>query len=81
IEALTKQLSGRVRWRDNMYALQEKGFPILELGPHRPLRGFFKSIGVSTQSIRDLRSAEKIFHELGVIKKSQEIRKEQNVTI
>jgi [acyl-carrier-protein] S-malonyltransferase/trans-AT polyketide synthase/acyltransferase/oxidoreductase domain-containing protein len=56
---LVSQVSGTVRWRDNMRALTERATRVLEIGPGRPLRGFFKVIGVSIASITDVRSAER----------------------
>jgi malonyl CoA-acyl carrier protein transacylase len=57
--ALAKQISGSVQWRKNMALM--KHCSILELGPNRPLRGFFKSIGIDIQSVINLRSAIKAF--------------------
>jgi len=59
IEALAKQISGTVKWRDNMNLLKDKN--ILELGPNRPLRGFFKTIDVDITSVINLKSANKAF--------------------
>jgi len=61
IDSLSKQLSGSVKWRDNMAALLSKTNLILELGPNRPLRGFFKTLDVDITSIINLRSASKVF--------------------
>lgn len=58
---LVSQLSNSVRWRDNMQALAGRAQRIYEIGPGRPLRDFFKSIGVSCESITGLSAAEKIF--------------------
>lgn len=60
INALAKQLSGSVKWRDNMQAMVEKSHNILELGPNRPLRGFFKTHGIDIESIINMRSASKV---------------------
>jgi malonyl CoA-acyl carrier protein transacylase len=49
-----------VRWRDNMVALTAQPTRIVEVGPGRPLRGFFKAIGVAADSITDVRSAERV---------------------
>jgi malonyl CoA-acyl carrier protein transacylase len=59
IESLSRQISGTVKWRDNMNLLKDQ--QILELGPNRPLRGFFKSIGVDITSVINLKSAHKAF--------------------
>lgn len=61
IDMLAKQLSGSVRWRNNMAAILSKTQSILELGPNRPLRGFFKTLNVDIQSVINVRSAEKVF--------------------
>jgi malonyl CoA-acyl carrier protein transacylase len=56
---LVRQVSGTVRWRANMAALLASPTRLLEIGPGRPLRGFFKAIGVAVASITDVRSAER----------------------
>lgn len=58
---LVNQISNTVNWRKNMQALAEKAEGIYELGPGRPLRDFFKTIGVTCQSITGLNAAEKVF--------------------
>jgi [acyl-carrier-protein] S-malonyltransferase len=60
-DALTRQISGRVRWRDNMAALLAEAQAIFEVGPGRPLGGFFKATGHAATSITDLRTAERAF--------------------
>jgi malonyl CoA-acyl carrier protein transacylase len=59
IDALAKQLSGSVKWRNNMELL--KGGAILELGPNRPLKGFFNTLGITITSVINLRTAKKTF--------------------
>ncbi|MFP4160205.1 MAG: ACP S-malonyltransferase [Desulfobacterales bacterium] len=61
IEALVAQLSGSVKWRDNMYALAEKSQRIYEIGPNRPLKNFFKSVDVNCRAITTLAAARKEF--------------------
>jgi [acyl-carrier-protein] S-malonyltransferase len=63
IEALTRQISGTVRWRDNMEALRgsPEHAPVLEVGPDRPLRGFFKAVGLTVTSVVDSRTAKRAF--------------------
>ncbi len=58
---LVSQLSNSVRWRDNMQALAARAERLYEIGPGRPLRDFFKSAGVTCESITGLSAAEKIF--------------------
>jgi [acyl-carrier-protein] S-malonyltransferase/trans-AT polyketide synthase/acyltransferase/oxidoreductase domain-containing protein len=57
---LVRQISGTVRWRSNMAALADGSIRIVEVGPGRPLRGFFKAVGVTIESITDVRSATRI---------------------
>ena len=58
---LVHQLSSSVLWRDNMQALAGRAGAIYEIGPGRPLRDFFKTIGVTCESVINLAAAEKIF--------------------
>lgn len=60
-EKLVNQISNTVQWRKNMQSLAAKAAEIYEIGPARPLRDFFKTIGVTCQSITGLVAAEKIF--------------------
>jgi [acyl-carrier-protein] S-malonyltransferase len=55
-DALVKQISGTVRWVDNMRAIAERAQRILEIGPGKPLSGFFKDVGVTVSAITDLAS-------------------------
>ena len=64
-QRLVRQISGTVRWRNNMLALTDRPTRVLEIGPGRPLRGFFKAIGVSVESITDIRSAERVLDAQG----------------
>jgi len=57
---LVSQLSNSVRWRDNMQALSAHALAVYEIGPGRPLRDFFKSVGVTCESITGLAAADKI---------------------
>ena len=61
IDGLTRQISGSVRWMENMAALSERAEVIYEVGPNKPLARFFKEQGRDVQSIINVRSAEKIF--------------------
>jgi len=58
---LTYQLGSKVRWRDNMSLLAAEADEIYEIGPGRPLRDFFKTIGVNCLSVTTLSSAARIF--------------------
>lgn len=59
VDALVRQISGPVDWIGNMAALMAKASRIIEVGPHRPLRGFFKSAGRDIVSIINVKTAEK----------------------
>jgi [acyl-carrier-protein] S-malonyltransferase len=61
IDQLVAQLSNTVRWRDNMEVLGDRCSTILEVGPGRPLRGFFDSIGITASSVTSVRSARRLF--------------------
>lgn len=61
IEQLVAQISSSVKWRDNMQVLSEKAELIYEIGPNRPLRNFFKSIGITCRSITSFSSAKRVF--------------------
>jgi [acyl-carrier-protein] S-malonyltransferase len=60
VDRLVRQVSATVRWRSNMAALTSRPTRVIEVGPGRPLRGFFRSIGVAAEWIGDLRSAERV---------------------
>ncbi|MDY6825539.1 MAG: ACP S-malonyltransferase [Thermodesulfobacteriota bacterium] len=62
IDNLVFQISGTVQWRQNMDRLAEKADTICEIGPHRPLKQFFRSIDVECKSITTLASAERTFN-------------------
>ncbi|MDD5475931.1 MAG: ACP S-malonyltransferase [Syntrophales bacterium] len=65
IEWLVSQLSGTVRWKDNMKAIASRAGDILEIGPGRPLKDFFKTINVTCRSITTLSTAERTFSQDG----------------
>ena len=48
---LARQVANTVRWVDCMRELVDRDCEILELGPGRPLRGFFASLGVEIRSV------------------------------
>ncbi|MBN1364441.1 MAG: ACP S-malonyltransferase [Syntrophaceae bacterium] len=58
---LVNQISNAVNWRSNMQVLADKAQEIYEVGPGRPLRDFFKTIGVACHSVTGLTAADKIF--------------------
>jgi [acyl-carrier-protein] S-malonyltransferase/trans-AT polyketide synthase/acyltransferase/oxidoreductase domain-containing protein len=59
LDALERQISGPVNWMGNMRAIAAMTDRILEVGPGRPLRGFFKSLGIEVTSIVSCKTAEK----------------------
>jgi malonyl CoA-acyl carrier protein transacylase len=58
LDALERQIGGTVRWTANMRALAPLADRIFEVGPGRPLRGFFKSLGVEVTSILSSKAAQ-----------------------
>ena len=62
IDALTRQISGSVRWIENMRAIATfpGGGALYEVGPNRPLARFFKELGHEVTSIMNVRGAEKL---------------------
>ncbi len=68
IENLTKQISGTVRWVENMRALIATNSSIIEIGPNKPLSSFFDTLGAEVKSVINLRSYNKNFRETEVAK-------------
>ncbi|GIX40534.1 MAG: malonyl CoA-acyl carrier protein transacylase [Leptospiraceae bacterium] len=64
IDNLVFQISGSVRWIENMNNLIKKKNKIIEIGPNRPLGKFFLTLGEEVPSIINVRSLYKIFPEL-----------------
>ena len=56
-DLLARQVSAPVRWLDNMQALVARADRVIELGPGKPLRAFFSSIGVDAISVTSWESA------------------------
>jgi len=61
IDNLVSQISGSVNWLENMKVLADKAQKIYEIGPGRPLRNFFKPIGISCSSITSFSAAQRAF--------------------
>lgn len=59
VEALVRQISGTVDWIANMNALAAAAPRIVEVGPNRPLRGFFATLGREVASIVSVKAAAK----------------------
>ncbi len=60
VDALGRQLSSTVRWADNMAAIagQDRAARVIEVGPGRPLGGFFKAVGQTVVSVKDTATAK-----------------------
>ncbi len=56
-QALAHQIDAPVRWLDNMRGILDRSDRVIELGPGRPLRGFFASLGTKIECITDTASA------------------------
>ena len=50
LDRLTAQISGTVRWVDCMQTLLQQADRVIEVGPGRPLRGFFRSLEELSQT-------------------------------
>lgn len=64
IDNLVYQISGSVKWIDNMNKLIERNIPIYEIGPNRPLGKFFLTLGKEVPSIINVRSLYKVFPDI-----------------
>ncbi len=65
INNLVSQISHPVLWQDNMTALAATSEQIFEIGPNRPLRRFFKSMGIDCTAIITLQAAKRLFETAG----------------
>ncbi|OPY04184.1 MAG: Malonyl CoA-acyl carrier protein transacylase [Syntrophus sp. PtaB.Bin001] len=63
LQSLVFQLSHTVRWIDNMRILSSSAKSVFEVGPGRPLRDFFKTIGVTCSSITTFSAAQRLFRD------------------
>lgn len=57
LDALTRQISGTVDFIANMHALSSAASRLCEVGPGRPLRGFFRAIGRDVVSVVSVKNA------------------------
>ena len=64
IDSLVKQISGSVRWVENMKSLARDAEKIVEVGPSRVLSKFFDGIETTepVKSVSNIRTAEKCFN-------------------
>jgi [acyl-carrier-protein] S-malonyltransferase/trans-AT polyketide synthase/acyltransferase/oxidoreductase domain-containing protein len=60
IRNLVRQVSGTVRWVDNMQAVASRAESIFEIGPGRPLRDFFRALDVDCTSVSTLSAARRL---------------------
>lgn len=60
-ESLIAQVSGTVRWKDNVEAMAKRSDEVYEIGPSRPLKSLLSSMGVECRALSTLAAAEKIF--------------------
>lgn len=61
VDALTAQISGGVRWVDNMVALlSRRPTRLFEVGPNRPLRGFFRALDAEVEAIFNVVTARRV---------------------
>ncbi|MBN2539096.1 MAG: ACP S-malonyltransferase, partial [Deltaproteobacteria bacterium] len=67
IDRMVSQLSNTVQWRKNMETLATSANSIFEIGPGRPLRGFFKTLDMACQSITTFSGARRIFEKAVVL--------------
>lgn len=63
IKHLVLQLSGTVQWLTNMENLVRQVDIVFEVGPGRPLKGFFKTMGVDCCAVTTVTAATRIFHD------------------
>jgi len=69
IDRLVSQLSNTVQWKKNMETLATVTDSIIEIGPGRPLRGFFKTLQLECQSITTFSGAQRVFEKAGIPQK------------
>jgi [acyl-carrier-protein] S-malonyltransferase/trans-AT polyketide synthase/acyltransferase/oxidoreductase domain-containing protein len=60
IRNLVRQVSGTVRWVENMQAVASGAHAIYEIGPGRPLRDFFRTLDVDCASVTTLSAARRL---------------------
>lgn len=58
VEALARHVATPVRWLDCMRALASRCRRVVEVGPGKPLSGFFKSIEIAVVHVGDMAAAE-----------------------
>jgi [acyl-carrier-protein] S-malonyltransferase len=61
VDALARQISAPVRWLDDMRCVAARAGRIVEIGPGKPLKAFFATLGVTIESVTDVAGAERVF--------------------
>jgi [acyl-carrier-protein] S-malonyltransferase len=74
IDRMVSQVSNTVQWKKNMETLAASANSIFEIGPGRPLRGFFTTMNLACRSITTFRAAEKAFENVDPLQTSHEGR-------
>lgn len=59
--SLISQVSGTVRWKDNVETMAQRTREVFEIGPSRPLKSLLNSMGVECRAINSLAMADRIF--------------------
>ena len=57
---LVEQATSTVLWVDCMRELVDRDCNIVEVGPGRPLRGFFSSLGIEIDSVTSVAAATEL---------------------
>ena len=60
VKALAAQVSAPVRWLDCMRTIASACPRVVEVGPGKPLSGFFKSIEIAATHVGDIAAAERL---------------------
>ena len=66
VNNLVGQISSPVDWISNMERINSHMGEVVEIGPGKPLSGFFKSLNISVKSVMILRQAEVFLKEKGL---------------
>jgi [acyl-carrier-protein] S-malonyltransferase len=61
VNGLVRQLSHTVRWTDNMASIASRARLVFEIGPGRPLRKLFATMGVDCASVTTFGAAQRAF--------------------
>jgi [acyl-carrier-protein] S-malonyltransferase/trans-AT polyketide synthase/acyltransferase/oxidoreductase domain-containing protein len=58
---LISQISGPVRWTENVATISAKADQVYEIGPSRPLKAFINKMGIPCLAVTGLSAGEKLF--------------------